>query len=79
MRSSLTNVHIPLTRACFGMEWKMVWKGRRILVWNMEDTQNGMEDLKNGMEGRLPYFHTNCIYSIYQNLQQSTKCYQTIE
>ena len=39
-----------------GMEWKMVWNGR-ILVWNMEDAQNGMED-------RLPFFHTNYIYSI---------------
>ena len=34
--------------------------GWRILVWNMEDAQNGMEwngmeDLKNGMEDRLPY------------------------
>ena len=37
------------------MEWKMVWNGRRILVWNMEYAQNGMEDLKNGMEDRLPY------------------------
>ena len=31
------------------MKWKMVWNGRRILVWNMKDAQNGMEDLKNGM------------------------------
>ena len=23
-----------------GMEWKMVWNGRRILVWNMKDAQN---------------------------------------
>ena len=32
---------------------------------------NEMEDLKNGMEDRLPYFHTNYIYStgIHQNLQ----------
>ena len=36
-----------------------------------------MEDLKNGMEDRLPYFHTNYIYSIYQNLPQITKYYQT--
>ena len=42
-------------RACYGMEWKIVWNGRRILVWNMEDAQNGKEDLKNGMEDRLPY------------------------
>ena len=47
----------------------MEWNGRRILVWNMEDAQNEMEDLKNGMEDRLPCFHTNYIYSIYQNLQ----------
>ena len=44
-----------LRRACYGMEWKIVWNGRRISVWNMEDAQNGMEDLKNGMEDRLPY------------------------
>ena len=42
-------------RACYGMERKMVWNGRRILVWNMEDAQNRMEDLKNGMEDGLPY------------------------
>ena len=59
------------------MEWKMVWNGRRILVWIMEDAQNGMEDLKNGMEDRLPYFHTNYIYSIHQNAQQITKDYRT--
>ena len=46
------------------MEWKIVWNGRRILVRNMEDAQNGMEDLKNGMEDRLPCFHTNYI-SVY--------------
>ena len=46
-------------RSGHAMEWKMVWNGRRILVWNMEDAQNGMEGLKNGMEDRLPYFHTN--------------------
>ena len=50
----------------FGMEYG------RCSEWN------GMEDLKNGMEGRRPYFHTNCKYSIYQNLQQITKNYQTI-
>ena len=32
------------TRACYEMEWKMVWNGRRILVWSIEDAQNGMED-----------------------------------
>ena len=37
------------------MEWKMVWNGRKILVWNMENAQNGMEDLKNGMEDCFPY------------------------
>ena len=37
----------------------MLWNGRRILVWNMEDAQNGMEDLKNEIEDRLPYLHTN--------------------
>ena len=37
------------------MEWKGNWYGRRILVWNMENAQNGMENLKNGMEDRLPY------------------------
>ena len=26
-----------------GMEWKMVWNGRRIWVCNMEDAQNEME------------------------------------
>ena len=51
------------------MEWKMVWNGRRILVWNMEDAQNGVEDLKNGMEDMA--FHTN--YILYSNLQQITK------
>ena len=59
------------------MEWKVVWNGRRILVWNMEDAQNRMEDLKNGMEGRFPYFHTKCKYNIYPDLQQITKNYQT--
>ena len=48
----------------------MECNGGRILVWNMEDAQNGMED-------RLPYFLTNYIYSIYQNLQEITKYYQT--
>ena len=38
---------------------------------------NGMEDLKKGMENRLPYFHTNYIHSLYQNLLQITKYYQT--
>ena len=33
----------------------MVWNGSRILLWNMEDAQNGMEDLINGMKDRLPY------------------------
>ena len=33
----------------------LLWNGRKILVWNMEDAQNGMEDLKNGMEDHLPY------------------------
>ena len=49
-----------------GMEWKENFgmEYRRYSEWN------GMEDLKNGMEDRLPYFHTNCIYS---NLQQITK------
>ena len=50
-----------MSKACHGMEWKMVWNGREILVWNMEDAQNGMEDLKNGIEDRLPYFHINYI------------------
>ena len=67
------------------MEWKMVWNGWRILVWNVEDAQNGMEDLKNGMENLkngmedgLPYFHINYIDSpVCQNLQQNTKYYQT--
>ena len=35
---------------------------------------NGMEDLKNGMEDRLSYLLHN---SMYQNLQQITKYYQT--
>ena len=38
---------------------------------------NGIKNLKNGMEDRLPYFHTNYIYSIYQNAQQITKDYRT--
>ena len=48
----------------FGMEYG------RCLEWN------GMEDLKNGMEDRLPYFHTNYIYSIiktYNKLRSTTK------
>ena len=49
----------------------MEWNGKRILVWNMEDAQNGTEDLKNGMEDRLPYFHTN--YIIIFKLKQITK------
>ena len=49
-----------------GMENGMEWKDN----FGMEDAQNGTEDLKNGMEDRLPYFHTNYIYS---NLQQITK------
>ena len=40
------------------MEWKMVWNGRRILVWNMEKTQNGMEDLK--MEWKI-VFHASIL------------------
>ena len=32
---------LPLGRACYGMEWKIVWNG--ILVWNTEDAQKGME------------------------------------
>ena len=57
----------------------MVRNGKRILVWNMEDAQNGMKDLKNGMQHRLPYFHTNFIpvYGTCQNLQQIAKYYQT--
>ena len=56
----------------------MLWNGRRILVWNMEDAQNGMKDLTNGMEDDLPYFHTNYVDSpICQNLQQITKYYQS--
>ena len=49
------------------MEWKE--------NFGMLDAQNGMENLKKGMEDRLPYFHTNYIYStgIYQNLQEITK------
>ena len=30
-----------------GMEWKMVWNGRRILVWNMEDAQREAKYAKN--------------------------------
>ena len=52
-----------------GMENGMEWKKN----FGMEDAQNGMENLKNGMEDRLPHFHTNYIYSIYQNLLQITK------
>ena len=48
----------------------MEWNGRRILVWNMEDAQTGMKD-------GPPYFHTNYIYSIYQNVLQIAKYYQT--
>ena len=38
-----------------------------------------MKDLKNGMEDRLPYFHTitTLLYSMYQNIRQITKYYQT--
>ena len=52
----------------------MVWNGRRILVWNMEDAQNGMEDLKNRREDRLPYFHINyiCCIKTYNKLQSTT-------
>ena len=64
------------------MLWNGIYYGGIILVWNMEDAQNGMEDFKNLMVDRLPYVHTNYIYSIstglYQNLQQITKYYQTI-
>ena len=45
----------PASQTGLAMKWKMVWNGRRILVWNMKDAQNGMEDLKNEMEDRLPY------------------------
>ena len=37
----------------------MVWNGREISVWNMEDAR--MENFKNGIEDNLPYFHTNSI------------------
>ena len=37
----------PIARACYGMKWKMVWNGRRILVWNMEYAQNGLPYLPN--------------------------------
>ena len=46
------------------MEWKEI-----VLVWSMEDAQNGME--------WKIVFHTNYMYSVYQNLQQITKFYQT--
>ena len=58
-------------RAGHAMEWKIVWNGRRILVWNMEDVQNGMEDLKNEMEGRLSYFHTNYKFYLFIELQHN--------
>ena len=52
------------------MEWKMVWNGRRILVWNMEDAQNEME--------WKVIFHTKYKYNIryiktYNKLQKTTK------
>ena len=42
------------------MEWKIVWNGRRILVWNMEDAQNGMEWKIRKMERKL-VFHTSIV------------------
>ena len=59
-----------------GMEWKMVWNGRRFLVWNMEDAQNGMEDLKNGMEDRLPYSILTTYIKTYNKLQSNSIRYQ---
>ena len=35
---------ISTFQAGHAMEWKMVWNGRGILVWNIRDAQNGMED-----------------------------------
>ena len=42
-----------ITRAWYGMEWKMEWKFR-YGIWKMQEW-NGMEDFKNGMEDNLPY------------------------
>ena len=55
----------------------MEWKENFGMEYGRCSEWNGMEDLKNGTEDRLSYFHTNYIYSMYQNLQQTTKYYQT--
>ena len=62
------------------MEWKMVWNGRRILVWNMEDTQNGMENLKDGMEDRLPYLRNSELRLVYRYAatRHATKIFRTL-
>ena len=52
-------ISVSLRSHCQGM----LWNGRRILVWNMEDAQNGMEDLKNGMEDMA--FHTSILTTYY--------------
>ena len=43
--ASLDTISIMLNvkQAGHAMEWKVVWNGRKILVWNMEDAQNGMK------------------------------------
>ena len=44
----------------------MEWKENFGMEYGRCSEWNGMEDLKNGTEARLPYFHANCLYSIYQ-------------
>ena len=60
----------------------MEWKDNFGMEYGRCSKWNGMEDFKKLMVDRLPYVHTNYIYSIgtglYQNLQQIIKYYQTI-
>ena len=63
-----------MTRAWYGMEWKMKWNGTEISVWNMEDARkewNGRFLEWNGRQSsKFPYqFHTR-FCSLY--LQKNT-------
>ena len=57
-----------------GMEWKMVWNGWRILVWNMEDAQkrNGRFEKWNGRSFSILTTYAAYIKT-YNKLRSTTK------